>query len=89
MNPLDAILSALVDSAFPIVKEVPYAQDSISLFRSLNLVVYGGLPKRAGMQAVVDLTYDPRAACGCFAEREPLHYPRNKGCNERRVYQFS
>ena len=48
MNPLDTILPALVDSVFPIVKEIPCSMDYPLLFRLLNPVAYSGPAKRTG-----------------------------------------
>ena len=46
MNPSDTILPGLVDSAFPIVKEVPCSMDYLPLFWIPNLVVYSGSAER-------------------------------------------
>ena len=47
MNPLDTILSTLVDSAFPITKEFPCSTDCPPLLRLLNPVVYSDSAKSA------------------------------------------
>ena len=116
MNPLDAVLPSLVDSAFPIIRDKPDEPDSPLLLRLLNPIVYGQRKTEDGkikfphcdrcgirIRATDDhgeppLTlcrkcregyYDHCAACGCFAERELLHYPANsdKGyCDECYAY---
>ena len=49
MNPVDISLSTLVDSAFPIAKEIPGSMDYQLLFRLANLVVYGVSEKEKRM----------------------------------------